>query len=455
MTLPQEGASATAATEIPWFVSTERTAGANSEDRDDRLAFIAGNQTVIENFSAPESQFVRNWTAIAIPVTVNATDNLDSPFDPTGLKLNVAVSDNIDVPLESYALGFADGLANTTVTVLASVTLAGVSSLVQTVANTALVSLVTVSLLDNNGDPIGSNILLQFSASNGAIIEPPQLLNLGIPPSGLGQILFSVRPQNDLDTTVTVQVVRSNLDPDVQIFPEDAIAIPVRALRVLRQLQLNLTGREPPLQQIDAELPIRANIRLIGLDQYGQPIAFPEVMLTATADPSTTQVTLEPQQVESTRPEGVSIVLGVAFPEPLETTITIAIADPGTGITENELVIQALPFTVHLLNVDDVDARVTELDLIVALRFLEEPQSTTASLLVNLTLGSANITTAGIGNLRQLFNEESDSVDINSDGRADHLDLRILLRYASGLRDTALSEQEVSEAVIRRLLGNP
>ena len=57
-------------------------------------------------------------------------------------------------------------------------------------------------------------------------------------------------------------------------------------------------------------------------------------------------------------------------------------------------------------------------------------------------------------NLQQLFSnpEFLTRVDVNGDGRADQLDLRVLLRHKSGLRGTLLAEQEVSADIIRLLL---
>ena len=98
VTLPQEGAFPTAATNVPWFVSPVRTRGTNSlrsgdvdhregsclvlavslpvntrvrfslrtnsEGRYDRLAFFADDRTVISNFSAPARSFIEDWTAM-------------------------------------------------------------------------------------------------------------------------------------------------------------------------------------------------------------------------------------------------------------------------------------------------------------------------------------------------------------------------------------------------------
>ena len=112
----------------------------------------------------------------------------------------------------------------------------------------------------------------------------------------------------------------------MQLLPDAGIQTTVRTLRVLRILQLSLADRVSPLQQIDQSLPIRANIRLIGLD------------------------------------------------------------------------------------------RLTAID------------------------------------------GDSDRFDFNEDGRADQLELRILLRYMAGLRGTALTEPELSAdaiRIIRLLLGQP
>ena len=164
------------------------------------------------------------------------------------------------------------------------------------------------------------------------------------------------------------------------------------------------------------------------------------------------------QQLSTTVPESAVTVLEVMFPELLDTTITIAIANPGTGVTVNELVVRALPDRrppLRPLHVDDTDTGVTELDLIVALRWLADQQSSTQSRVVNLTITDTDVTAAGIDNLQQLFNENSDRVDLNSDGRANQLDLRILLRHISGLSDAALAEQGGSEDIIRLLLQQP
>ena len=126
------------------------------------------------------------------------------------------------------------------------------------------------------------------------------------------------------------------------------------------------------------------------------------------------------------------------------------------GVLQNSLVVQALPDLrnpLRALHVDAIDTGVTELDLIVALRWLIDQQSSTESLVVNLTIPSTDITTDGIKNLQQLFTENIDRIDVNGDGRADQLDLRIALRWLSGLRGTELAEQEVFEDHIRLLLN--
>ena len=432
-----------------------------------------------------------------IAVTVTATDNYGNPFEPAGLVLTVTDSGNARVPQSTYALSFTAGTAQITITVglttggiagnielsvgsgdtlsmtsitlgpvppiLASITLSAAdSNLVQTMAATAVAAELILTALDQYGNPIeAGNISLQLFASEGAMVQSP--LIVAIEASGVAQQLVEILPQNDLDTVVDVQLLRGTLDESVQLLPEGGIQIAVRALRVLRQLRLSLAGAQSPLQQIDRTLPIRANIRLAGLDQYGQLIALPTVLLTATAEPATTVVTLNPQQLSTTVPEEAVTVLEVMFPELLDTTITIAIADSGNDVTANELVVRALPDRrppLRPLHVDDTDTGVTELDLIVALRWLADQQSSTQSRVVNLTITDPDVTAAGIDNLRQLFTDPGflDRIDVNGDGRADQLDLRILLRWLSGLRGTQLAEQGISETaipLIRRLLGQP
>ena len=437
--------------------------------------------------SAPDAMFV-------IAVTVTATDNFGEPLDLTGLILVVADSGNADVSQSDYALTFVDGSATTTITVgltrrgdvgrielsvvsgdnqstvsitlnpaprvLASINLSAVSSkLVQTTANTTVAAVLMLTALDNYRDPIeAGDVDLQIEATNDAIVV--STLTVAVATTATATAMIEVLPQNDLDTTVTVSILRGTLDESVQLLPDGGIQIVVRVLRVLRQLQLGLVNQVSQLQQIDRTLPIRADIRLIGLDQFGQPIAFSEVMLTVAAEPMATTAMLNPPQLTATGPEGAVTMLEVIFPNPddnpVETMITIAIEGQGAGITTNSLVVQALPDPrdpLRPLHVDDPETDVTELDLIVALRWLIDQQASTASLVVNLTIPSTDITTDGIKNLQQLFTQDIDRIDVNGDGRADQLDLRILVRYLSGLRGTELAEQGVFEDLIRLLLN--
>ena len=435
--------------------------------------------------SAPDAMFV-------IAVTVAATDNFGEPLEPTGLTLMVEDSGNAEVSQSDYALNFVDGSATTTITVgltrrgdegsielsvasgdiqsavsitlnpaprvLVSITLSAASSnLSQTTANTAVSAVLMLTALDNYGDPIeAGDINLQIEATNDAIVTSS--LTVAIATTATVLQMVEILPQNELDTTVTVLISRGTLDESVQLLPDGGIQIAVRVLRVLRQLQLGLVNRVSPLRQIDRSLPIRANIRLIGLDQFGQPSAFSEVMLTATAEPMATTATLNPPQLTATGPEGAQTLLEVSFPgdSTMATTITIAIEGTDAGVSTNSLVVQALPDPrppIRPLHVDDPETDVTELDLIVALRWLIDQQASTASLVVNLTIPSTDITTDGIKNLQQLFTQDIDRIDVNGDGRADQLDLRILVRWLSGLRGTELAEQDVFEDLIRLLLN--
>ena len=332
------------------------------------------------------------------------------------------------------------------------------SNLAQTTANTTVAAVLMLAALDNYGDPIeAGEIDLQIEATNAAIVTSSSL-TVAIATTATALQMIEILPQNELDTPVTVSISRGTLDESVQLLPDGGIQIAVRVLRVLRQLQLSLVNQVSPLRQIDRTLPIRANIRLIGLDQFGQPIAFSEVMLTAAAEPMETAAVLGPPQLTATGPEGAVTVLIVTFSEsssPVATMVTIEIEAPDTGVSTNSLVVQALPDPrdpLQPLHVDATATGVTELDLIVAMRWLNDPQGSTASLVVNLTIPVTDITAAGIENLRQLFTEDIDRIDVNGDGRADQLDLRILLRYLSGLRSTELAEQDVFEDLIRRLL---
>ena len=66
-------------------------------------------------------------------------------------------------------------------------------------------------------------------------------------------------------------------------------------------------------------------------------------LLTVTTDLNITQATLNPQQLSTTDLQEAVTVLEVMFPELLDTTIPIAIADSGNEVTTNNLVVRALP----------------------------------------------------------------------------------------------------------------
>ena len=185
------------------------------------------------------------------------------------------------------------------------------------------------------------------------------------------------------------------------------------------------------------------------LRNYSDPFATRQVNMALSADRIS-------QPAASTAAEGVLLMLEVVFSERLDTTIIITIA--GAVVTTNQLVVRALYDRrppIRSLKVDDTETDVTELDLVVALRWLINQRGSTESLVANLAIPSTRVMTAGIDNLQQLFTKDIDRVDVNRDGRADQLDLRILVRYLSGLRGGALAEQEVVDGLINLLLDEP
>ena len=242
------------------------------------------------------------------------------------------------------------------------------------------------------------------------------------------------------NSTADSQTSRAWLDNLFTVVPDDRYVVQIAVTDTLTTLtnsfrfQVTVTAQSPLLSTPTDWVLVASGINNIRGVDTTYALAF-------SGNSAQVDVTVTPD--DSLLPSSVRLVLA---DRPLLRGVAV------TSLTYQLPAIQLL----QKLNVDDVDTNVSALDLIVAMRWLaDQQQGNSEALVANLAIDSARITAAGINNLQQLFNENSNSVDLNKDGRADQLDLRILLRYMSGLRGAELAEQEVIEDIVRLLLGKP
>ena len=217
------------------------------------------------------------------------------------------------------------------------------------------------------------------------------------------------------------------------------------------------------------------NLLLIALaNRYRVEIAVSSPVITATP-PNSFQFQVTVTAVSPILPpplDWVLIASGIDNIASADTTYTLVFSDNSARVDvvatpdnpllpsslllalEDRLLLHSASVTTLTVRLPNT-RRLAVLELVVALRWLIDQQRSTESLVVNLTMPSTGVMTAGIDNLQQLFMEDIDRIDVNRDGRTDHLDLRILVRYMSGLPDAALSDRQIRKDLIRSLLAQP
>ena len=134
-----------------------------------------------------------------------------------------------------------------------------------------------------------------------------------------------------------------------------------------------------------------------------------------------------------------------------ELTIFAEVAGQEAAVLENVTIFRAVPS--ELLNVDGLES-LTAQDLVLSLRWLSQIRPDTGeNLVANLPISTDTVTAAALVNLQSLLDELQSFSDINEDGVSDALDLRILLRYLSGLRGDSLLGSNVNLSRLRQQLG--
>ena len=143
------------------------------------------------------------------------------------------------------------------------------------------------------------------------------------------------------------------------------------------------------------------------------------------------------------------------LPDPgVQSTVVVSIA----GTAADQLLAR-LFFMVHAavpiapLELDNIEG-VSVTDLLLVLR-LQDAAASSSALVVNLQLEEQELSSTGMAALREQLAGDQSLVDVTGDRGFDAADIRVLLRYISGLRGAALGEQPVDILVLYQLLGLP
>ena len=208
-------------------------------------------------------------------------------------------------------------------------------------------------------------------------------------------------------------------------------------------MRLELVSNVAQLIQIASQIPVEAVVRVRTLNQYSEAIVSERLtlMVEISVMATTVQISSSTLIPNNSGINEVSVMIQPAS----DTTITLR----AVGLLAVEIVSMPLEFQViadtgpafEPLNLN-ADTAVSEQDVIIVLRWLQSnrPAQMEEIMTTNLGLTSSSITAGGFSNLQLLFGEQENRSDINDDGIADSLDVRIMLRYLSGLRGDALRE---------------
>ena len=199
-------------------------------------------------------------------------------------------------------------------------------------------------------------------------------------------------------------------------------------------------------------------VRVFGTDAAGAEIALYRLLFAVATEPATAQVMIDPRQLTSLPgTTGGELSIAVSLQEPVDTTVVLSAANlpPDADITP--LVFQITADTAPPSGPLDIDGDglVTETDIILALRWLAagRPAVPDNALLINL--GLTDLADDSYMNLISLFGAVAHRSDIDDNGVSNHVDMRIILRWLSGLRGSALSDLQVNRVKLQLLLEQP
>ena len=316
------------------------------------------------------------------------------------------------------------------------------STLRQLAAGQPVTATLTVVSLDNYGQPFRlAAVALDITATNRAIVGTPQFRVIE---DGMLELQLQVTLVDLVDTRVTLRITEEGLQGAVEILPTGGVSILVqRPAAVLSRVVLERVTPDTALIQSDPRLPVQFEVSVRGLDQFGSAIGYTMLELSIAGSTADVQILREPEIF--TADANGSLVTVFVLPAQ-NTTLTVAVTGLPEGVVSNQLLLQVQAATGPLTPTIDLtgDNRVTMIDIIIALRWLDsgKPDRLSDELLINLPITAEQISPERFANLQMLFmvQRAGENADVNSDGVADQFDLRLILRYLSGLRGAFLND---------------
>ena len=306
----------------------------------------------------------------------------------------------------------------------------------------------TVVSHDNYGQPFTLNTLaLDITATANAIVTTPQFTVTG---NGMLELKLQITLADRNDSRVTLRVLHEG----VEIFPADGLSFVVQAAveqLVLVRAVVELVSPAAALIQNDSRLPVQFVVRVRALNLIDRPVGFTSLGLSITASPDNAQIFFQPEILDA---DAAGVLVTVVVLPMQNTTLTLEVTGLPENIVSNQLLLRVqadsgVPTPVIDLTNDGV---VSVTDILIAVTWLRagRPEMLDDSIFFNLPVSTSQVTVQGIAKLQQLFSVETagDNADVNSDGVADTMDMRLIFRYISGLRGLLVGDS----AIVNRIL---
>ena len=182
---------------------------------------------------------------------------------------------------------------------------------------------------DNYDDLIAvAGLELSVQASEDAMVVSSAMQTVSLEDSGTTTLVVTVTPQIGRDTTVMI-MLSDPVTGLVQMIEQQVIAA---ADRVLSELVVMVVT--PPLAQSQPDMPISFVIELGTRDNYGDPIAAADLVLSVQASEEAVLVSSETQSV-SLGDSAATLMVTVTPQIGRDTTVTITLSDPVTGLVQS------------------------------------------------------------------------------------------------------------------------
>ena len=304
---------------------------------------------------------------------------------------------------------------------------------------------VTVTATNSLGDPYESyesmNLILRVTNSTNSVVS---------------QARYDLFFANGIATTtveVRLATEGQNGEVSLQVARDSAIAIATVTLIAAAESLAALRIEAPAIvhqPQLDATVEFAVTVSALGT--LGDAFDPQNLQLQVSAGDNTTpNQTLLPLAFSGGT--AITTVTAGLLMQGVDGRVELAVISSTDSVEARASVLLRAVQIIDPRIIDVAgDNRLTVTDIIIALRWLHagKPDMLGDDLFINLPITAAQLRPERFTSLQMLFTVQraGENADVNSDGVADQFDLRLILRYLSGLRGSFLNDTDTLNRIL-------